>query len=271
MEFFPGDPDTVHLRWSNHSVVVNQMFVKCFEKEEFIDVTLDCEGQSIKCHRLILSACSPFLYRILTENNKDDDPKFVIHLNNMKFWELSTLVTFMYYGEVIIRADQLKDLLKAAESLKIKGLNLELDEDAEEDVINNPTRGEIDYVNQDELNLNDNCTESEKKASQVQNVVSGRDSRTASQPPAKKNQDEHRKFLTMKSKSLQKMERQVHGSVLTTQHPSVDEMLMKTPPNAELSLGNPKEIYVEEGPSNMEHEYEATQDDDGAVGDGKEN
>ncbi|CAL8079033.1 unnamed protein product [Orchesella dallaii] len=114
-----GSSDQFNIRWNNYTSVLQNVFRKLLEGEQFVDVTLACEGQSIKCHRLILSACSAYFDRILSDNPTSN---LVIYLKDMKFWELRALVTFMYNGEVSISQQKLPHLCKAAEALKVKGL-----------------------------------------------------------------------------------------------------------------------------------------------------
>lgn len=35
------------------------------EQEEFVDVTLACEGQQVAAHKVVLSACSPYFRSLL--------------------------------------------------------------------------------------------------------------------------------------------------------------------------------------------------------------
>lgn len=84
-----------------------------------MDATLWCEGKTIKCHKMILSACSTYFEKLLTEN---PNPHPIIFLKDMRFWEITALVEFMYRGEVSIHQEKLQSLLRAAESLQIKGL-----------------------------------------------------------------------------------------------------------------------------------------------------
>jgi len=95
------------------------MFTKLRSAEHFVDATLWCEGKTIKCHKMILSACSTYFEKLLTEN---PNPHPIIFLKDMRFWEISALVEFMYRGEVSIHQEKLQNLLRAAESLQIKGL-----------------------------------------------------------------------------------------------------------------------------------------------------
>jgi transposase-like protein len=60
-----------------------------------------------------------YFEKLLTDNSY---PHLVIYIKDMKYWELQALVTFMYNGEVSVNQNKLASLVKAAESLKIKGL-----------------------------------------------------------------------------------------------------------------------------------------------------
>lgn len=151
--------DQFNVRWNNHTSVLQNVFCKLLEGEQFVDVTLACEGQSIKCHRLILSACSTYFDRILTDNPSS---KLVIYLTDMKFWELSALVTFMYSGEVSVSQQKLPDLFKAAETLKVKGL-------AHGTSLKD---GDMDRLDEDELD-NYGCIEGKKCLLEVRNTQAG--------------------------------------------------------------------------------------------------
>ncbi|KAG1661375.1 Protein bric-a-brac 1 [Nymphon striatum] len=107
------------LKWNNHQVNITDTFENLLENDCFVDVSLACGGNIIKAHKIILSACSPFLKNILNDNPCQHP---VIILNNMNFAVIKALITFMYKGEVNISQDQLSTLLKTAEALQIKGL-----------------------------------------------------------------------------------------------------------------------------------------------------
>ncbi|XP_063974855.1 uncharacterized protein LOC135161317 [Diachasmimorpha longicaudata] len=109
----------VCLRWGLYHTNMQMSFPSLLNSEEFVDVTLACEGQSIKCHKIILSSCSDYLATLLRENPCQHP---IILMKDLKFWEIEALVRFMYKGEVNISHDKLPELLKAADSLQIKGL-----------------------------------------------------------------------------------------------------------------------------------------------------
>ncbi|ODM91311.1 Longitudinals lacking protein, isoform G [Orchesella cincta] len=116
--------DQFNVRWNDHTAVVIQSIVEKLERDVLTDVGLTCEGRTLKCHRLILAACSTYFDKVLSEFSA---PNLVIFINNMKFWELEALVNFMYRGEVTVSQEKLGDLCKAADQLKIKGLAKNVD------------------------------------------------------------------------------------------------------------------------------------------------
>ena len=48
------------LRWNNHQSNFVQVFDQLLHDESFVDVTIAVDGQLIKAHKMVLSACSPY-------------------------------------------------------------------------------------------------------------------------------------------------------------------------------------------------------------------
>lgn len=53
------------LKWNNFQSNVTSVFDNLRQDEELVDITLCCEGQKIKAHRVMLSACSPYFRDLL--------------------------------------------------------------------------------------------------------------------------------------------------------------------------------------------------------------
>lgn len=49
-----------NLRWTNYLSNLSQILLDHHLSEKLVDVTLVCEGQYIRAHKLVLSACSMF-------------------------------------------------------------------------------------------------------------------------------------------------------------------------------------------------------------------
>lgn len=95
------------------------VFSEMLNDETYVDVTLACDGQQIKAHKMVLSACSSY-FRELLQSNPCQHP--IIIFNNMRLEDLRAVVYFMYCGEVNVSQHQLASLLRTAEVLRVKGL-----------------------------------------------------------------------------------------------------------------------------------------------------
>ncbi|XP_022652757.1 protein tramtrack, beta isoform-like [Varroa jacobsoni] len=114
-----GSTQQFCLKWNNHQSNMLSIFDQLLSSEHFVDVTLACDGLSVRAHKMVLSACSPFFQSLFIQNPCEHP---IVILKDIRFVDLKALVQFMYRGEVNVSQDQLPTLLKAAEALKIKGL-----------------------------------------------------------------------------------------------------------------------------------------------------
>ncbi|XP_014256794.1 protein jim lovell isoform X2 [Cimex lectularius] len=107
------------LRWNNHQNHILSAFDLLLQNETLVDVTLVCEETSFKAHKVVLSACSPYFERIFSETPCKHP---VIVLKDLRGWEVQAIIDFMYKGEISVGQEQLSSLIKAAESLQVRGL-----------------------------------------------------------------------------------------------------------------------------------------------------
>lgn len=107
------------VRWNSYQSNLQNAFPKLLTSEHFVDVTLACESEMIKCHKVVLSACSTYFEKLLVQNPCQHP---IIFMKDMKFLEMQALVDFMYKGEVNVTQDELPSLLRSAEALQIRGL-----------------------------------------------------------------------------------------------------------------------------------------------------
>ncbi|XP_014254188.1 broad-complex core protein isoforms 1/2/3/4/5 isoform X4 [Cimex lectularius] len=114
-----GDMQHFCLRWNNYQSSITSAFENLRDDEDFVDVTLACDGKSLKAHRVVLSACSPY-FRELLKSTPCKHP--VIVLQDVMFEDLHALVEFIYHGEVNVRQRSLSSFLKTAEVLRVSGL-----------------------------------------------------------------------------------------------------------------------------------------------------
>lgn len=117
-----GNPSATQqfcLKWNNHTANLVKTFGEMIAAESFTDVTLACDGLMIKAHKIVLSACSNY-FRELFLATPCKHP--IVVLKDMKIEDLRAIIDFMYRGEVNVSQNQLGNLLKTAEVLRVKGL-----------------------------------------------------------------------------------------------------------------------------------------------------
>ena len=114
-----------HLEFDGFDSFLINALRKIFEENAFPDVTLVGDDEfSIQAHRIILSAHSSVLERALIESKST---KPTLYLKGFNFQDLSSLLQFLYLGEVSLPFAQASELLKIAKFLKIHQLGKECD------------------------------------------------------------------------------------------------------------------------------------------------
>lgn len=124
-----ASPQQFCLRWNNYQSNLTNVFDQLLQSESFVDVTLACDGHSVKAHKMVLSACSPYFQSLFFENPCQHP---IVIMRDIKWPELKAVVEFMYKGEINVSQEQIGPLLKVAESLKIRGL---ADVNGEQDLV----------------------------------------------------------------------------------------------------------------------------------------
>ena len=131
------------------------VFDKLLQSEAFCDVTLACDGGSLKCHKIVLAASSDYFQKLFMENNSDHPIVFLkvvycvavvfeansIHLfQDVKAVQVRAILDYMYKGEVSVAQDELPSLLRVAELLKVKGMIEEQSREKSSDCKDPPPR-----------------------------------------------------------------------------------------------------------------------------------
>ncbi|XP_057372061.1 zinc finger protein 236-like [Daphnia carinata] len=123
------DDSVLRLRWNSHVESLQQLFESLLEQQLFVDVTLACEGGSLKAHKVMLSACSTYFKRVLHETGSKNP---VIIMRDVSYTEMDFILQFIYRGEIHVPEARLPSLLKTARLLEIRGLSDKLDRPYEE-------------------------------------------------------------------------------------------------------------------------------------------
>lgn len=107
------------LRWNDYHQKLINSFQSLHDADDFVDVTVACEGKSFSAHKVVLSACSPYFRRLLKAN---PCPHPIIILQTIPHKQFAHLLTFMYHGVVHIEPEKLYEFLHAANELQVQGL-----------------------------------------------------------------------------------------------------------------------------------------------------
>ena len=111
------------LKWNDFQPSLQSAFGKYRSGTDFSDVTLACEGQIIKAHKVILSACSPFFRNLLISHLH---PQPLVVMRGTRFSDLVSMLDFIYLGEANIFQEQVESFLALAEELELHGLATEV-------------------------------------------------------------------------------------------------------------------------------------------------
>lgn len=88
-----------NIRWDLHERNLKSMFVLQMVHNRFCDVTLACkDGQTIRAHGAVLSACSAYFDTVLTGVSSGKET--LVIMKDCDFVDMKMLVQFMYYGEI---------------------------------------------------------------------------------------------------------------------------------------------------------------------------
>ncbi|KAK7869421.1 hypothetical protein R5R35_008150 [Gryllus longicercus] len=110
----------VTLSWEDHTSGLATEFKSLLDNNSFVDCTISVEGQSLKAHRLVLSACSPYFHKLFCEETEDHP---LVILLDESFQNLKAVIDFMYLGVTQIPEGNYRAFVTLAKSLEVKGLS----------------------------------------------------------------------------------------------------------------------------------------------------
>lgn len=146
--------DSFLLRWTEYQSTLSGSFRKLREESELYDVSLGCsdkQGRSIQAHKLILSACSRFFKNFFSQraSNQNSIGNPFIFLRGVSYSELSSIIDYMYDGQVYVNQSGLSSFLALAHELQILGL--------------------YDHYNDKDKSIGDNLNDLEENSSDERN------------------------------------------------------------------------------------------------------
>ena len=110
--------DTHNLSWYNFSKHLHLLFEELYKNESYADVTLvSADKIEFKAHKIVLSACSPILKKII-DNNPSQHP--LIYQTEIESQEIESILHFMYIGEGKSYQERIGKFIKVAKDLEIK-------------------------------------------------------------------------------------------------------------------------------------------------------
>lgn len=74
-----ADQQQFFLKWNDFQSNMVSSFRHLRDEKSFTDVTLACEGQTCKAHKMVLSACSPYFKSLLEVSNTVCTPDLKFH------------------------------------------------------------------------------------------------------------------------------------------------------------------------------------------------
>ncbi|CAA2962596.1 sal 3 [Olea europaea subsp. europaea] len=97
-------------------------FKQLLDSQSLVDCTLACDGGKISAHKIVLSACSSYLAKILLEHPVEHP---IIILPELSIEDVRTLVHYMYTGDLLKSTSTVNSisLLRTAAILSINSLN----------------------------------------------------------------------------------------------------------------------------------------------------
>ncbi|XP_026314466.1 zinc finger protein chinmo [Hyposmocoma kahamanoa] len=118
------------LKWNSFGSNLATSFANLWNSESLADVTLYCEGRTFKAHKVILAACSKHFQELFDSAPPSHAGACYVILEATSADNMQALLEFMYKGEVHVSQDALSSFLKSGENLQVKGLSMEMSQDA---------------------------------------------------------------------------------------------------------------------------------------------
>ena len=112
-----------NLSWNEFDNCTSNTFKELLGETDFVDVTLVSDDlQQIKAHKVILSASSSVLKKMLQQNPQQHP---IIYLSGIDYKEMCSMISFIYLGQTEVEQDSLNLFMEVAAKFDVKGLKQE--------------------------------------------------------------------------------------------------------------------------------------------------
>ena len=105
--------------WPDYSSNRTACLTDLLKRNVFVDVTLVFDDDQVAAHKVILSSASSFFQSVLEKN---PHPNPMLYMKGMEKRLFSSLLEFIYLGEVSLPEKDFDQFIAMARDLKIKGL-----------------------------------------------------------------------------------------------------------------------------------------------------
>lgn len=106
------------VQWDEQPVHFCKTMCSLLELQILVDITLTCGSYSLRVHKCVLAASSPYLRRQLQREPYVDK----IMMSDVRHTVLKAIVEFMYCGETSVYEDSIHELITVANMLELRGL-----------------------------------------------------------------------------------------------------------------------------------------------------
>lgn len=115
MEFSKGITEELRLY---QSTLLQDGLRELLEEKKFVDCNLKAGDQSLPCHRLILSACSPYFREYFLSEQSEEKKKEVV-LDNVDPITLDLIVKYLYSASIDLNDTNVQDIFALASRFQI--------------------------------------------------------------------------------------------------------------------------------------------------------
>ena len=107
--------------WTNFQDHLKLLFQELYRTECYTDVTLvSVDEVEFKAHKIVLSACSPVLKKIIDNNPAEEH---LIYQTGVDALELDSILHLMYLGEGQFYEERRREFVRVAQQLEIKQIS----------------------------------------------------------------------------------------------------------------------------------------------------